>query len=180
MHLIIELTAKERAALEATLTHHQDSRPYQRALALLLLDDGVPVEEVAEQLYVSRQTLYNWIDRFEQREAWPVEQRLLDATRSGRPPTAQGIIDPWIEKVWETDPRTYGYGATGWTAALLRRYLGEVHHHWVGVRSIGLALARLRVRWKLPRYELARRAPFWRQSKGGLNTASGAIRTRWC
>ena len=52
---------------------------------------------------------------------------MLDAPRSGRPPTALGIIDPLIEAVIEADPRDYGYHATGWTAPLLQRYLEEVH-----------------------------------------------------
>jgi transposase len=62
---LIELTGKQRVGLEHLLTHHSDSRLYQRAFALLLLDDGQSVEEVAAALRVSRQTTYNWVCRFQ-------------------------------------------------------------------------------------------------------------------
>jgi hypothetical protein len=41
-----------------------------------------------------------------------------------------------------------------------------------------LAMARLGIAWKRPRYDLARRAPTWRQAKGGSNGASQAARGR--
>ena len=178
MNEVIHLTGRQRSLLEYLLKTECDSRQYQRALALLLLDEGDTPEEVAEYLHVSRQTIYNWAKRFEQREALAPALRLLDAPRSGRPPTAQGIIDPLLEAIIDEDPREHGYNSTVWTAALLRLYLQEKHQQAVGVRSIGQALARLRLHWKYPRHELARRAPFWRQAKGGSKRASGRIPAR--
>jgi transposase len=178
MNEIIHLTGRQRSILEYLPRTQCDSRQYQRALALLLLDEGDTPEEVAEYLHVSRQTVYNWARRFEQRQALAPALRLLDAPRSGRPPTAQGIIDPLIEAVIDEDPRDYGYNSTVWTAALLRLYLWQEHRRAAGRRSIGRAMARLRLRWKHPRHELARRAPFWRQAKGGSKRASGRIPAR--
>ena len=37
----------------------------------------------------------------------------------------------------------------------------------VSRKSVGLAIARLRIRWKRPRHQLALRPETWRQSKGG-------------
>jgi transposase len=54
---------------------------------------------------------------------------------------------------------------------LLRRYLWEAHGLETSPRSIGRALARLGLRWKRPRHELANRSPTWRQAKGGSNAA---------
>jgi transposase len=164
---LIELTGKQRFELEQLLTHHSDSHFSQRALALLLLDDGESVEEIGATLRVSRQTIYNWLWRYEQRRDLSSIDRLADAARSGRPLTVKGIIDPLIDAVIDSDPRDYGYNSTVWTAQLLRSYLAEQHQQAASLRSIGYSLARLRIRWKHPRHRLARRAPRWRQAKGG-------------
>ena len=180
MSEIIKLSDKERGALEYLRPLHITSWQYQRALALLLLDQGDSVEEVAQQLFVSRQVIYKWVSWFKQRSALSPANRLLDAARSGRPATASGIIDPWIEQIIDADPREYGYNSTVWTAAMLRRYLSKHQQRDVSLRSIGYALARLQIRWKLPRHVLARQDPFWRQAKGGSNAASGLGSARSC
>ncbi|MDB6122079.1 MAG: hypothetical protein JWQ71_1072 [Pedosphaera sp.] len=167
MKELIKLSLKERNDLASLLPLQIESRQYQRALALMLLDEGESVAEVAEHLHVSRRTIYNWVSRFEQRGGPLTAERLRDAARSGRPATAQGIIDPLIDQIIDTDPRDHGYNSTVWTAALLRQYLAEVHQQRVGLRSIGAALARLGIRWKHPRHVLARRELFWRQAKRG-------------
>jgi transposase len=163
------LSPKERRRLEGIQASSARAQQFQRAQALLWLDEGDPVEEVAERLRVSRQTLYNWRARLRARSELPVEQRLLDAARSGRPRTAGGIIDPLIDAILETDPRDLGYRSTVWTAALLHQYLAEGPHIEVSQRSVSYALARLGIRWKRPQYGLARQSPFWRQAKGGSN-----------
>ena len=178
MNEVIHLTGRQRSILGQVLKSQCDSRQYQRALALLLLDEGDAAVEVAEYLQVSRRTVYNWARRFEQREALAPVLRLLDGPRSGRPPTAQGVIDPLIEGVIDEDQRDHGYNSTVWTAALLGQYLREQHHESAGRRSVGRAIARLGLRWKHPRHELGRRAPFWRQAKGGSKRASGRMPAR--
>src|SRR5258708_23698109 len=127
MNEVIQLTGRQRSILEALLKTQCDLRQYQRALAWLLLDEGDTAEEVAELLHASRRTVYNWARRFEQREALAPALRLLDAPRSGRPPRAQGIIDPLIAAVIDEDPRDHGCNSTVWTAWLLRLYLWEAH-----------------------------------------------------
>lgn len=180
MSNLIELTGNQRIELESLLAHHTDSRLYQRAFALLLLDDGQSVEEIAASLRVSRQSLYNWASRFQQRGTLSVVERLADAYRSGRPVTAKGIVDPLIDAVIDSDPRDYGYNSTIWTAELLCRYLSEWHQQGVSVRSIGYALQRLGIHWKHPRHTLSRRDPHWRQAKGGSNAASGGTLASSC
>jgi transposase len=180
MNEVIHLTGRQRSILESLLKTQCDFRQYQRALALLLLDEGDTAGEVAEHLHASRRTVYNWARRFEQREALAPALRLLDGPRSGRPPKAQGIVDPLIAAIIDEDPRDHGYNSTVWTAELLQLYLWEAHQQAVGVRSVSRVLAGLGLRWKHPRHELARRAPFWRQAKGGSKRASGRIPAPWC
>jgi transposase len=166
---LLGLNYKERTALEAIIATSHDAKQLQRAQALLWLEEGARVEEIASLLRVTRQVIYKWAVRLRTAQDRPIGQRLAEAARSGRPRTAQGIIDPLIDQVIERDPRDFGYQSTVWTAALLVVYLGDVHHIVVSQRSVSYALERLRIVWKRPRYTLARRSPTWRQAKGGLN-----------
>jgi transposase len=161
------LNGKERVSLEYVIAHAHDARIAQRAYALLWLDDGDSVPEVATRLAVTRQSVYNWIGLFDTRADCEVTARLQDAARCGRPCTARGIIDPLIDAVVDLDARDFGYRSTVWTAALLVRYLADKHGLTVSDDSVRLAIARLRIRWKRPRHRLALRPLRWRQAKGG-------------
>ena len=122
---------------------------------------------LADTFQVSRQTVYNWAERFRQREGLDLRARLLDAPRSGRPPLISGIIDPLIEAAFAQDPRELGYQSTVWTAELLVHYLGQAHGIEASRKSVSLAITRLHLRWKRPRHQLASRPETWRQAKGG-------------
>jgi transposase len=174
-----KLTAREHEDLLAML-QIPHSREIHRAQALLWLAQGFSVEDVADLLDISRQTVYNWARRFEDRDELDCRQRLADAPRSGRPPITPGLIDPLIAAVIDCDPRELGYRSTGWTNQLLRQYLQEVHHLTASRRSVRRALARLGICWKRPRHELALRPDTWRQSKGGSNAASRGARALCC
>ena len=152
----------------AVLVHGcHDARVVRRGRALLGLHEGLTAGEIAQRLRVSRRSVYNWAQAFRGRADRDLAERLRDAPRSGRPPTALGIIDPLIEAVLDDDPRDHGYRSTVWTAPLLRRHLEEVHARGTSRKSVSRALARLRRRWKRPRHRLARRPDTWRQAKGG-------------
>lgn len=161
------LGAQERTHLQDLIVRTSDARILRRAYALLWSEEGQSVHEIAAQLKVSRQTVYNWVKRFHERADGELLTGLADAQRSGRPKTALGIIDPLIEAVIDSDPREQGYRATVWTAPLLMSYLANVHHLSVSCQSVRLAIARLRFRWKRPRHTLALRSATWRQAKGG-------------
>lgn len=172
---LFTLCQRERRMLEWFITQTVSAQQLCRAYALLWLDDGETVQEVAERLSTTRQTVYNWVIRFQARSNLDIFARLSDGERSGRPRTAHGIIDPLIDKVIDCDPRKFGYNSTGWTASLLQQYLEKVHRISVSRKSISFAIDRLGIAWKLPRYVLSRQDPFWRQAKGGLKRASGRM-----
>jgi transposase len=162
-----QLRPHERRVLPRIASSAPTAKELTRAQALLWLDEGDSVDEVAQRLFVSRQTVYNWLLRFQQRSGQDIRSRLQDAPRPGRPPTALGIIDPLLEEVIDTDPRAHGYRHTVWTAGLLQHYLRKTHGISVCRKSISLAIARLGIRWKRPRHVLGQRPDTWRQSKGG-------------
>jgi len=164
---LIEPNSNEIASLEILLTTTKDVRQLKRAQAILWLAEGDNVEEVAQRLRVSRQTVYNWVARFQSRADVTLELRVADALRSGRPRTALTIIDSLIDTVIDLDPRQFGYRWTVWTASLLQQYLAQTHHIEVCDKSVRLAIQRLNVTWKRPRHFLALRSETWRQAKGG-------------
>jgi transposase len=165
----LTLNARRRAELEYLAAHTSSAKERSRAQAILRLDEGQAVEEIADLMRVSRQTVYNRAERFRRRDGLDLRARLLDAPRPGRPPTASGVIDPLIAEVIDRDPRDFGYHATVWTAPLLMHHLEQVPGIAASRRSIGSALERLRVRWKRPRHQLSARPDTWRQARGGSN-----------
>jgi transposase len=168
---LVQLSKRDLVVLEQMSLRGADARQVRRAEALLWLHEGYTPSEVAEQLRVSVQTVYNWVNRFSERDGKPLGSRLGDGHRDGRPPSAQGIIDPLIAQVIDSSPEQYGYQASVWTAPLLRSYLARDHTIRTSRASVSRAIKRLRIRWKRPRHILARRAAHWRQSKGGSNAA---------
>jgi transposase len=155
-----------------------DPRQMPRAQALLWLHEGDTVDEVATRLFVTPRTVFRWRSRFHERQTLALPARRADGPRSGRPKTVHGIIDTLMSEVIDGDPQQLGDHSTVWTAPLLSQYLRDVHHLQVSRRRVGLAMARLDIAWQRPRYALARRAPTWRQAKGGSNGASQAARVR--
>lgn len=172
------LNYRERQGLEDLMGHPTEATALRRIQALLWIDGGESVQEVADRLRVSRQAVYKWLAQFQARKAFSLQARVAPGTRGGRPRTVHGVIDPLIDAVIDSDPHEWGYQATVWTAPLLVQYLEDVHHLSVSRPSVSLALGRLRIRWKRPRHHLARRSPTWHQAKGGLNTAWPRARAR--
>jgi transposase len=163
----IILSARLRGELEDLVLRTPSAKERCRAQTVLWLAEGLSAEQVAETFQVSRQTVYNWADRFLRREGLGLRDRLLDAPRPGRPPSIAGIIDPWIGAAFAQDPRDLGYHATVWTAEWLVEYLKQAHGIKVSRQSVSLAIARLGLRWKRPRHRLAAQEEHWRQAKGG-------------
>jgi transposase len=163
---LFTLTAKERATLQQLVRVTREARLLRRCQALLWRADGESTSTIAGRLGVSRQTVHNWIARFEARSG-AIAERLADGERRGRPASAHGIIEPLIADLIDGDPRKFGYAATAWTAPLLQKHLAEQHHVVVSVISVRRAIHQLGRRWKRPRYRLALRSATWRQAKGG-------------
>ena len=59
----IRLTAAQERQLRETLRHTPDARQYRRSLAVLECARGKPVDEVAQSLQVTRQSIQNWFIR---------------------------------------------------------------------------------------------------------------------
>src|SRR3954469_16328474 len=90
---------RERAALERVVNTSGDARLLRRAQALLWRQEGVSVSGMARRQRVSRQTVHNWVARFQARAGPSLAERLSDGERTGRPAAALGVMDPLLEAV---------------------------------------------------------------------------------
>jgi transposase len=142
----ILLSDRMRSELNAHMAGGARLRERYRAQALLWLAEGISVSEIAARLRVSRQTVYNWSERFRHRARLDLKSRLGDAPRSGRPRTVRGVIDPLIAAVMDKNPQDLGCDVPVWTCTALVRYLAQTHEMAVSRKSVCLALQRLRLR----------------------------------
>jgi transposase len=160
------LRGRQRTCLENIIRHLPGARERARAQAVLWVAQGQPVVEVAELLRVSRQTIHNWIERFQERDG-ALATRFLDAPRSGRPAAAKGQLPFLLARAFDQAPRDLGYHSSGWTAPLLVAYLEDQHGLPVSTSTVRRVLDELELRWKRPRHQRAERLETGRQSKGG-------------
>ena len=69
-----KLNRKAHRALLDLIAQTTDARILRRTYALLWLDEGEQVADIAERLSVSRQrSIYNWLTRFLERTDLPLE-----------------------------------------------------------------------------------------------------------
>lgn len=161
----IRLTARDRHTLGTLARRASDGRQARRALALLDLAAGESIARVTQRYRVSRSTVYEWVARWGT-AGRPPGERLRDAGRCGRPPSAREAVTAAVADLLPTAPTAYGYRHPTWTTPLLVAHLtrGGVSASAATVRR---AVQALGYRWKRPRFVLSRRAGHWRQAKGG-------------
>jgi transposase len=152
---LINLSSREFPALERLPITTEPVRQLKHAQALIRLGAGASAVGVAESLRVSRQTVYNQALRFESRSELASEARVAGGARKGRPCSVKEIIDPLIAEAIDQDPPESGYGATIWTAQLMRRYSADNHQIEICSKSVSFTLRRLRIVWKRLRSSVA-------------------------
>jgi transposase len=116
------LTAAQRRRLERELTVAGDAAFFRRAFALLEIDAGRPLEEVAHPLRVSARSLYRWIERYRSHASL---EGLRRQPGQGRPLRWDERLEALLPAVLARCPRDFGYLATGWTLPLLQQVLAQ-------------------------------------------------------
>lgn len=147
----IRLTKRERQLMREQLRHARDARLHRRLLAVLESDRGVPLADIAQELNVSRQSVYNWIARFREQR---LGEDLYDAPRSGRPAHTDNAFDVVLRVLLMLSPQRFGYHAMHWTVRLLRDQLRQNLGRDYSDDTIRRGLHRLDYVWKRPRYVL--------------------------
>lgn len=145
------LTSQQRRRLRAELKTTGDARIVKRVLALLELDRGAPLAEVAAKLGVTRQTVYNWIRRFDEGGG---TRALHDRARQGRPPRVSEPVRRFLLWLLRQPPDAFGDAAVGWTVSLLLDVLAKRVGIRVSDATLRRVLHQLDHAWKRPRYVL--------------------------
>jgi transposase len=147
----VQLTASQRRTLRAQLRPAADASYYRRLLAILELDRGKAVAEVAALLQVTRQSVYNWARSF---EACPEPATLRDRYGVGRPSAWTEGLEALLLASLEQRPDELGYDGVNWTVPLLREHLYRRGSRWLSDDTIRRELDRLGYVWKRCRYVL--------------------------
>ncbi len=165
---LIKLHPKQRDKLKQVARTSPQGREVRRAQALLWLDHGETVQQVARRLGTSRQALYDLLDRYQGRKTEPIVIRIQDRPHPGRPANKRARVIRVVRELLGQTPQVYDYRSPFWTVPMLVAQVTARLDEAVSHDTIRRALRNLRRRYKRPRYVLSRRSPTWRQAKGGL------------
>jgi transposase len=146
------LTAAQRRRLRAELERTRDARFYRRLLAMLEVDQGRAVSDLARRLGVTRQSIHNWLRDFRD---LPRVESLQDQPRSGRPSLGNNSLREQLRAALDHSPREHGYLANVWTVPLLQEHLRHESDRSLGARTLRRELHQLGYTWKRSRYVLA-------------------------
>jgi transposase len=147
----LKLNAWQRRRLRRQLRATRDARIYRRTLAILEVDRGRPVRDVATSLGVEPRTVYYRIEAY-LRDHDPAG--LADGPRPGRPSVWADGLDRRLRAALARSPQDLGYPSVDWTVPLLREHLAEPGGWSPSDDTIRRAIRRLGYVWKRPRYVL--------------------------
>jgi transposase len=148
---VVQLTASQRRQLRSHFRRAEGASHYRRLLALLELDRGQTVAEVAALLQVTRQSVYNWARAF---AACPDPTALQDQYGIGRPRAWTEDLEALLLASLELRPDALGYAGVNWTVPLLREHLHRQGGRWLSDDTIRRELDRRGYVWKRCRYVL--------------------------
>jgi transposase len=180
-----EVTSEERKGVQG-LAHARTAplRAVERARVVLAALEGETIEEIAADLRLSRNTVYLWLHRFEERGLAGLEDR----TRSGRPRTYPGEQVSEIVATALTDPKTLGLPFASWTLDRLVAYVAEYKGITMKRSRLDEVLLSEGLRWRKQENWFGERVdPEFAEKRGASNssplphppTASSSVSTRW-
>jgi putative transposase len=149
--IFIELTETQRTELRR-LARQAIGRVSERVHFVLLSDQGKSVPEIASLFGYSAETVYTWLERYQQAGA----EGLVDQPRSGRP-KQEPYLTAIVQAQASQSPRCFGYLAACWTVALLAWHLARRFKVSVSTSTVRRALALADFGWGRPKLVLAKR-----------------------
>lgn len=137
---VIELSGEEEATLTAwTRKATMEQRLVERAQIILLLDQGLTTEQIAQRLRTRTARVSKWRQRFARDRL----SGLTDAPRSGKPAKYGGEVEKRILALLDQSPPE---GYSSWNGTLLAESLVDVSKHqvWRVLRLHKICLQRRR------------------------------------
>lgn len=151
VEIFIQLTETQRAELRR-LARQALGRVSERVHFVLLSDQGKSVPEIASLFGYSAETVYSWLERYQQAGA----EGLVDQPRSGRP-KQEPYLTAIVQAQASQSPRCFGYLAACWTVALLAWHLARRFKVSVSASTVRRALDQADFVWGRPKRVLAKR-----------------------
>lgn len=108
--------------LETALENVDGKQETQRLMVAIIYKRGPSVPMIAEWLDMRDQTIYDWLDRLEER---PIEDAITDDHRSGRPPKLNESDRKTFESAVNKPPSESGYEQPAWSTKLAQQFLRE-------------------------------------------------------
>lgn len=118
----MHLEDTSRDDLHEQLHTTDDPKAVLRLVVILNLDDDVPPDTIADWYDLSRQTVYNWKSRFEDRD---LRDAMHDRPRSGRNPRLANEDREELERLLQAPPREAGLEAPAWTTPLVQSLIED-------------------------------------------------------
>ena len=149
--LRMPLNDNERQELRR-VARHAVGRVSERVHFVLMRDQNMPQQQIAEAMAYSLRTVQRALSRYDEDGV----EGLYDLPRSGR-----GKIEPHLNDIIETQagqpPTVYGYLQTVWTVALLALHVLTRFRVDVSTSTIRRALHAIRFSWHRPKLTPARK-----------------------
>src|SRR5512135_1140835 len=179
------LTLQERGAIEQ-LAHSRTAakRLVERAQILLAAAEGQRPSTIATQVNVSRETVYNWIYRFNEQGLAGLDDR----HRSGRPHTYTAEQRAEVIATALTNPKRLDLPFGCWTLDRLQAYLNEQRGIPIKRSRIDEILLDEGLRWRKQETWFGERVdPAFAEKRGSSSSstpshrraASSSASTRW-
>ena len=134
------------------LADETDPKAIKRLTAAREYLEGLSPAEIEDKYGWDRQTVYNWLNRFEERG---FEAALYDDSRPGRPSELSNDQFDQFAAVLHDPPEEAGYDAPAWSTALAQQYLIEAFDVAFSRRHVRRLMHKAGVSPKRPRPEPA-------------------------
>ncbi len=148
---LLHLTPQQRFRLRRLREATRDAALLRRTLALLQLDQGHAVAEVAAELGVARQSVYNWLDHYLRA---PTPRALQDHRGHAHVTAWDEELLAVLRSALERPPSQWGYRDLEWTVPLLQEHLARWDGRCWSDTTLRRQLHQLGYVWKRPRYVL--------------------------
>ncbi len=167
MAVAIEITRRDMAPsqLRTAAGRAKDGRVARRMLAIALVLEGVDRKTAAESCGMDRQTLRDWVHRYNAEGLAGLENRAGAGRKPRLTPAQKAELAAWVE----TGPDPETDGVVRWRRADLKRRIevafGVVlHERTVGKHLAALGYRRLSARPQHPKADPAAQAAFKKTS----------------
>lgn len=139
------LTAEQ---VREQLAEETNAKAIKRLTAAQQYLDGKSPAEIEADFGWAEQTVYGWLNRFEERD---FEDALYDDKPPGKEPELTDEQFQQFADTLQNSPETAGYTEPAWTSALAQHHLVEAFDVAYSQRHVQRLMNRAELSWKKPR-----------------------------